>query len=425
MAMNPWMTALQAALGGASGALQGYGQQKERKLAEDEAEAQKKRLVMADTLALLNAGGMERGTRVATANAGLNAASSMAQNAMSGMRGNLPSAPFDAQAMQNAMGMTGPSPAASFDVGGKTYDIMQTPLQRSMMLAEQEAQRTKQAEADKRSTLKAEQQAKQAEGASVVAKALAKGASEADKAAAVAGGFLTPGQVGYQTEAEKERYRLDAARDAREERKVNAEIAKMALTGDGQRPLSTENKVRLSLAKKDALNSSEKMQAIEDEWLKEGVEIKPFDVAAAKDVMIPKSTTGVAAASAWQSGLNPFGLDEKNQRRLTNYLAYAKQHATAIRLIAARGGSNQLQAADEALVSGAFGGGGKESIGRARDARTTINEGLLEGIEAATSSTNRTPSPASNTTIPGFVTKPTGPMSAFQQAKQKVQGGGK
>jgi hypothetical protein len=99
---------------------------------------------------------MERGARQQALTQAAPAAFDTAKNAMSMLRGGGPVAAVDQQALQGAAGQFG-APAASFDVGGKTFDITQTPLQRSMMLAEQEAQRTKQTEAEKRSTLKAEQ----------------------------------------------------------------------------------------------------------------------------------------------------------------------------------------------------------------------------------------------------------------------------
>jgi hypothetical protein len=178
MALNPWMTALQAALGGAAGGFGGYAQDKARMAAEDEAKAEKerqarldeetrKRQALSDTLAVINAGGMERGARQQALTQAAPAAFDTAKNAMAMMRNE----PFrygtelpaqitqqGVQSLQGAAGQFG-APAASFDVGGKTFDITQTPLQRSMMLAEQEAQRTKQTEAERRATLKAEQDA--------------------------------------------------------------------------------------------------------------------------------------------------------------------------------------------------------------------------------------------------------------------------
>jgi hypothetical protein len=62
---------------------------------------------------------------------------------------------------------------------------------------------------------------------SILAKALSKGATEADKVAAMNEGLLTFGQAGYATAAEKAQAERAKRLDALQERKLKAEIAKL------------------------------------------------------------------------------------------------------------------------------------------------------------------------------------------------------
>lgn len=174
------MTALQAALAGFSGGIEGRVQQQ---AAEDEKSriaaaldrqakmdtAAADRQSMMDQIALGDKGFVERGVREERAKAAAPAIGSMVSTALSsfgiggGPTGTLP----DMSTVQKAAGTYGNTPAQSFNVGGKTYEQMQTKQERDAMDTAreeeardrqlQQAERVKATEAQRVAALKAEE----------------------------------------------------------------------------------------------------------------------------------------------------------------------------------------------------------------------------------------------------------------------------
>ena len=152
------MTALRAALGAVSGGLEGARIQ-------EAAAAEKKRMAdaasrqsMLDEIALVNQGFVEKGVREGLVRQATPAIGNAIRTAQAAMSGNITDAqPVDFSSLGKAAGMYGDTPAASVTLGGKTFQRMQTPIQASLMAAEQAAQLASQGEVEKRRTLKAEQ----------------------------------------------------------------------------------------------------------------------------------------------------------------------------------------------------------------------------------------------------------------------------
>lgn len=172
------MTALQAALAGFSGGIEGRMQQRaadeeksrvaaalERQARMDTAAAD--RQSMLDQIALGEKGFVERGVREERAKAAAPALGSMVSTALSsfGMGGGPAGVLPDMSTVQKAAGTYRNAPAQSFNVGGKTYEQMQTKQERDAMdMAQdeeakarqlQQAERVKATEAQRVTALKA------------------------------------------------------------------------------------------------------------------------------------------------------------------------------------------------------------------------------------------------------------------------------
>ena len=134
------MTALRAALGAVAGGLEGAQQaealRRKQKLEEEAATRQS----AMDQIALADKGFVERGAREGLVRQATPVIGNALRTATAAMSGNLADArPVDFSALGKAAGMYGDTPAASVALGGKTFERMQTPMQASLMAAEQEA----------------------------------------------------------------------------------------------------------------------------------------------------------------------------------------------------------------------------------------------------------------------------------------------
>jgi hypothetical protein len=188
--------------------------------------------------------------------------------------------------------------------------------------------------------------------------------------------ILTPSQIA----ANKRQQRLDAL----DVRLKNAQIKAMLDKSDTQKPLSGPELARLSEGIAAATTAETNMSAIEEKWLKEKPQIGAMDVGAVQELMEGKGLSlNKALAAVWGSSYNPASVDAKTMQELQDYMSFAKQHSTAIRMVAARGGSNLLQQAEQQLVSSAWGGGDPADIARARIMRKTINESLQDALAAS------------------------------------------
>lgn len=140
--------ALQAILAGISGGLEGQASQRafedeRRRLEQDrldrlarEAAASERQALM-DQVALTEKGYVEQGARADTVKRATPALQDALTNVTSAMRGQAPTRQVDMGAIMNAAGQYG-APVSSVEVGGKTLELAQTPIQRAAMLAEQE-----------------------------------------------------------------------------------------------------------------------------------------------------------------------------------------------------------------------------------------------------------------------------------------------
>lgn len=188
--------------------------------------------------------------------------------------------------------------------------------------------------------------------------------------------ILTPSQVS----ANNRQQRLDAL----DVKYKNAQIEAMKAKGDSQKEPGVAELARLSEASANARTAEEKMSAIETNWLETKPVIGAMDVGAIQELMEGKGMSlNKALAAVWGSAYNPASADPKVMQQLQDYMSYAKMHSTAIRMVAARGGSNLLQQAEQQLVNAAWAGGDAADIERARQARLTINSSLEDALEAS------------------------------------------
>lgn len=140
--------AIQAVLAGLSGGLEGRAMQRTR---EDELRrldeerlyqrqrdsAASERQALQDAVALAEKGYVEQGERAEMQKRATPALQSAMFNAVSSLKGGPMVAPVNPQALQAAAGQFGPA-ASTVNVGGKTLERAQTPMQERTMLAAQE-----------------------------------------------------------------------------------------------------------------------------------------------------------------------------------------------------------------------------------------------------------------------------------------------
>jgi hypothetical protein len=187
---------------------------------------------------------------------------------------------------------------------------------------------------------------------------------------------LTPSQ-------KKAQARQDSL-DALDRQYKLAQIDKLKKDGDSGKPLGPQDLARLSEASSNAVTAGEKMDAIEKDWMARKPNIGALDVGAVQELMEGKGISlNKAVASIWGSAVNPLSTDPETMQQLQDYMSYAKMHSNAIRLIAARGGSNLLQQTEQQLVNAAWAGGQLADIERAQLARNTITESLQDALEAS------------------------------------------
>lgn len=262
MAQSGWMTALQAALGGVAGGLEGYSKVKEQEKLDEERKRAEQRQQMMDALTLSEKGYVEQGARNAQLSTAAPSVMNLAKSGIGALMGNLPSdvgaGPQDMQQASKAAGLYG-APVSSLRVGDKTYEKMQTPLQETMMKSTQEQERSSQADKDKLNMQLSQRHSLDTENQSIVSKALAEGASVADKSAAISRGLLTPQQVGFESVADKraramnerkalaetKALELRSQREEREDKLAAAKIAKMESDAAKKGPFTPEERKQL------------------------------------------------------------------------------------------------------------------------------------------------------------------------------------
>ena len=128
--------ALRLVVGGATGALEGYGAKQERLRRDEEEKRQQSRQVMIDALALIDRGALPTAQREAV---GRQATGEIGKSVLSAMNmaGGGPSIAFDSGAIAAGAGRMGP-PAAEFEVGGVKYTLPD-PEQRRLAKEAQDA----------------------------------------------------------------------------------------------------------------------------------------------------------------------------------------------------------------------------------------------------------------------------------------------
>ena len=280
MAPRGLMTALQAALGGVAGGLEGYSKVKEQEKLDEERKRAEQRQQMMDALTLSEKGYVEQGARNAQLSAAAPSVMNLAKSGIGALMGNLPSdvgaGPQDMQQASKAAGMYG-APVSSLRVGDKTYEKMQTPLQEAMMKSTQEQERSSQADKDKLNMQLSQRHSLDTENQSIVSKALAEGASVADKSAAISRGLLTPQQVGFESVADKrarvQNERKNAAeikaielrsqREEREDKLAAAKIAKMESDATKNGPFTPDERKELRSFQNTAKMMDDAISAVE------------------------------------------------------------------------------------------------------------------------------------------------------------------
>jgi len=141
------MGALQAVLAGIGGGLEGQAAQRTREEEQRRYEqeqlyqrqrdsAASERQALLDAVALAEKGYVERGDRQETVKRASPALENALVNAGGAMTGQAPTRPMDSAALRAAAGQFGPA-VSSVELGGKTFERTQTPMQERQMVAAQ------------------------------------------------------------------------------------------------------------------------------------------------------------------------------------------------------------------------------------------------------------------------------------------------
>jgi hypothetical protein len=217
--------ALRAALGAVTGVAEGLQQREllaEKRKREQDAMARQQAMDLASLMAqgwqrpedITQKTGEARGAIGSLVGSALQAAST-------GMPAGGPSA-RGMQALESGYA-TQQAPSRTINVGGMDLALRESPSERQERLASTQAVQGRVAAQEAQRMKGLESQRKE----SILAKALSRGATEADKVAAMNEGLLTFGQAGYATAAEKAQAERAKRLDALQERKFKAEIAKL------------------------------------------------------------------------------------------------------------------------------------------------------------------------------------------------------
>ena len=379
------MTALRAALGAVAGGLEGAQQaealRRKQKLDEEAATRQS----AMDQIALADKGFVERGVREGLVRQATPAIGNALRTATAAMSGNLADArPVDFSALGKAAGMYGDTPAASVALGGKTFERMQTPMQASLMAAEQEAtqarglrQEVAKEEAQKAS---AAAQAKSVEMAAMKSAWMAAGLPDAmaDVAARTGAKYgdvmmsekdmQTLGISRGQLKLAQDRFQFDQGKAAGE-----------TPQGELMNGLQAMGKTRASTALNLLETNTKIMKQFEDDLRDGKLQMTGVQLEAAR-----KALAGTPGSAIAEEALNKGNLLIDKNPALLRYIRAGKSIATAVREITPRGGSNALMQMEFALSGIGPGGTDPESLAQVDAFRNDLLMGVRAGVEAMT-----------------------------------------
>ena len=377
------MTALRAALGAVSGGLEGARIQ-------EAAEAEKKRMAdaasrqaMLDEIALADKNFVEKGVREGLVRQATPAIGNAIRTAQAAMSGNITDAqPVDFSSLGKAAGMYGDTPAASVTLGGKTFQRMQTPIQASLMAAEQAAQLASQGEVEKRRTLKAEQDTARLRATDLTARAR-KGDPDAKNELLATNPSVykelfptrTPREANVKFDDKTGMMiNLDTGKATKVEgyEPVGEKVSK----GEVQSGLQAMGVARASSSLNLLETNTKLMDKFEQDVLDGKAEITAAQLEAARFALSGAKGSAVAEERLMKG----IPLLMSPNPALLRYVRAAKGISGAVREITPRGGSNLMMQMEQTLAGIGPGGTDPESIKQVQVFRNDILNGVREGV---------------------------------------------
>jgi hypothetical protein len=382
-------TALRAALGAVTGVAEGLQQRDvvaaEKKRMADAADRQ----AMLDALALSDRGFVEAGVRQERTKAATPAIGAMLNTAMAMGRGAAPTGVLpDLSAVEKAAGMYGSTPAQSFNVGGKTYEQMQTKQERDVMQAAREEEsrvrQLQQAESVKAAEAQRITEAKNAEIAAAKTAWQAAGLSpaKADVAARTGAKYgdvlmsekdmKTLGISYAQLKLAQDRFVFDQGKAAGE-----------TPQGEMMNGLQAMGKARAATALNLLETNTKIMKQFEDDLRAGKLQMTGVQLEAAR-----KALAGTPGSAIAEEALNKGNFLIDKNPALLRYIRAGKSIASAVREITPRGGSNLMMQMEIALSGIGPGGTDPESLAQVDAFRNDLLSGVRSGVEAMTGKRN-------------------------------------
>lgn len=376
-------TALRAALGAVTGVAEGLQQR-------DVVAAEKKRMAdaatrqaMLDEIALADKNFVEKGVREGLVRQATPAIGNAIRTAQAAMSGNITDAqPVDFSSLGKAAGMYGDTPAASVTLGGKTFQRMQTPIQSSLMAAEQAAQLASQGEAEKRRTLKAEQDTARLRATDLTARAR-KGDPDAKNELLATNPSVykelfptrTPREANVKFDDKTGMMiNLDTGKATKVEgyEPIGEKVSK----GEIQNGVQAMGVARASSSLNLLETNTKLMDKFEQDVLDGKAEITAAQLEAARFALSGAKGSAVAEERLMKG----IPLLMSPNPALLRYVRAAKGISGAVREITPRGGSNLMMQMEQTLAGIGPGGTDPESIKQVQVFRNDILNGVREGV---------------------------------------------
>jgi hypothetical protein len=341
---------------------------------------------MMDQIALGDKGFVERGVREERAKAAAPAIGSMVSTALSsfgiggGPTGVLP----DMSTVQKAAGTYGNTPAQSFNVGGKTYEQMQTKQERDAMdtAREEEARgrQLQQAERVKATEAQRVAEAKNAEMSAMKTAWQAAGLSPA-KADVAARTGAKYGDV-YMSDKDLQSLGISRAQLKLAQDRFGFDQGKAAgesPRGEMMNGLQAMGKARAATALNLLETNTKIMKQFEDDLSAGKLQMTGVQVEAAR-----KALAGTPGSAIAEEALNKGNFLIDKNPALLRYVRAGKSIASAVREITPRGGSNLMMQMEIALSGIGPGGTDPESLAQVDAFRNDLLMGVRTGVEAMT-----------------------------------------
>lgn len=374
-------TALRAALGAVTGVAEGLQQR-------DVVAAEKKRMAdaasrqaMLDEIALADKNFVEKGVREGLVRQATPAIGSAIRTAQAAMSGNITDAqPVDFSSLGKAAGMYGDTPAASVTLGGKTFQRMQTPIQASLMAAEQEATQARglRQEVAKESAARAAADARaKAEADKTAIDELVESGMTRSQAVQALRLDAKYGDINKTPSVKAtERGQDISASLAREAATDRAEKQEKVPKGEVQSGLQAMGVARASSSLNLLETNTKLMDKFEQEVLDGKAEITAAQLEAARFALSGAKGSAVAEERLMKG----IPLLMSPNPALLRYVRAAKGISGAVREITPRGGSNLMMQMEQTLAGIGPGGTDPESIKQVQVFRNDILNGVREGV---------------------------------------------